>query len=132
MAAWPAKPAASDAVAYATLEGFGARVDGGESAAGTARVSTGALPQNRNAIARAFSLRSARRIRADYLAGTRADPMRNALHFPTYFQRSFSPEIGHYNDQDRAVLDLVKALDALDPAGSGLDDASAQLEVALT
>jgi hypothetical protein len=32
--------------------------------------------------------------------------------------------------EDRAVLDVVKALAALDPAGDGLDDASAQLVVA--
>ena len=46
-------------------------------------------------------------------------------------QRSFSPESGHHHDQDRAVLGVVKALAALDPAGFGLDDASAQLEFAL-
>jgi hypothetical protein len=33
--------------------------------------------------------------------------------------------------EDRSVLGAVKALAALDPAGCGLDDASAQLEVAL-
>jgi len=32
------------------------------------------------------------------------------------------------HDQRRAVLDVVKALAALDPAGFGLDDACAQLE----
>ena len=32
------------------------------------------------------------------------------------------------HDQNRAVLDVVKALAALDPAGFGLDDACAQLE----
>jgi hypothetical protein len=32
--------------------------------------------------------------------------------------------------EDRAVLGVVKALAALDPAGFGLDPASAQLEVA--
>jgi hypothetical protein len=32
------------------------------------------------------------------------------------------------HDQDRAVLSVVKALAALDPAGCGLDGASAQLE----
>jgi hypothetical protein len=32
------------------------------------------------------------------------------------------------DDQDRSVLDVVKALAALDPAGFGLDDACAQLE----
>jgi hypothetical protein len=32
------------------------------------------------------------------------------------------------HDQSRAVLDVVKALAALDPAGFGLDDACAQLE----
>jgi hypothetical protein len=32
------------------------------------------------------------------------------------------------HDQHRAVLDVVKALAALDPAGFGLDDACAQLE----
>jgi hypothetical protein len=36
--------------------------------------------------------------------------------------------VGHHNDQDRAVLDGVKALAALDPAGFGLDVACAQLE----
>jgi hypothetical protein len=35
------------------------------------------------------------------------------------------------HDQDRAVLGVVKAVAALDPAGCGLDDAAAQLEVAL-
>jgi hypothetical protein len=45
--------------------------------------------------------------------------------------RPFSPEHRPSDDQDRAVLDVVKALAALDPAGCGLDDASAQLEVAL-
>ena len=35
------------------------------------------------------------------------------------------------HDQRRAVLAVVKALAALDPAGYGLDGASAQLEVAL-
>ena len=43
-------------------------------------------------------------------------------------QRSFSPEVGHHHDQDRAVLGVVKALAALDPSGCGLDAASAQLE----
>ena len=43
-------------------------------------------------------------------------------------RRSLSPEIDHHHDQDRAVLGVVKALAALDPAGCGLDDASAQLE----
>jgi hypothetical protein len=38
---------------------------------------------------------------------------------------------GHHNAPDQAVLRVVKALAALDPAGCGLDDASAQLEVAL-
>jgi hypothetical protein len=42
--------------------------------------------------------------------------------------RSFSLETGHHDGQDRAVLGVVKALAALDPAGGGLDDASAQLE----
>ena len=36
--------------------------------------------------------------------------------------------VGHHHDQNRAVLDGVKALAALDPAGCGLDGASAQLE----
>jgi hypothetical protein len=43
-------------------------------------------------------------------------------------RRSCSPEIGHHNGQDRAVLDAVKALASLDPSGCGLDGASAQLE----
>jgi hypothetical protein len=41
------------------------------------------------------------------------------------------PEVGHHQDQDRAVLVAVKALAALDPAGFGLDATSAQLEAAL-
>jgi hypothetical protein len=36
--------------------------------------------------------------------------------------------VGHHGDQDRAVLDGVKALAALDPTGCGLDAACAQLE----
>jgi len=32
------------------------------------------------------------------------------------------------HEEDRAVLDVVKALAMLDPAGFGLDDACAQLE----
>ena len=36
--------------------------------------------------------------------------------------------IGPSHDQRGAVLDVVKALAALDPAGYGLDDACAQLE----
>jgi hypothetical protein len=36
--------------------------------------------------------------------------------------------IGPSHDQRRAVLDVVKALAMLDPAGYGLDDACAQLE----
>jgi len=50
------------------------------------------------------------------------------LYFSPHFSASLSPEIGHHHDQDRAVLDIVKALAALDPAGCGLDDACAQLE----
>ena len=46
--------------------------------------------------------------------------------YPTA-RRPLSSEIGHHHDQDRAVLDIVKALAALDPAGCGLDDACAQL-----
>jgi hypothetical protein len=37
-------------------------------------------------------------------------------------------QIGHHQDQDRAVLGVIKALAALDPSGCGLDAASAQLE----
>ena len=55
------------------------------------------------------------------------DPLRNSLYFSPHFSASLSPEIGHHHDQDRAVLDIVKALAALDPAGCGLDDACAQL-----
>ena len=36
--------------------------------------------------------------------------------------------VGHHMISSRAVLDVVKALAALDPAGFGLDDACAQLE----
>jgi hypothetical protein len=52
------------------------------------------------------------------------------LYFSPHFSASLSLEIGHH-DQDRAVLDIVKALAALDPPGCGLDDACAQLEGAL-
>ena len=52
------------------------------------------------------------------------DPLRNSLYFSPHFSASLSPEIGHHHDQDRAVLDIVKALAALDPAGCGLDDSS--------
>jgi hypothetical protein len=38
--------------------------------------------------------------------------------------------IGHHIDRIQAVLGLVKALAALDPAGCGLDAVSAQLELA--
>jgi hypothetical protein len=55
------------------------------------------------------------------------DTSRNALHFSTTILARNRP----HNDQDRAVLGIVKALAALDPPGCGLDDASAQLEVAL-
>jgi hypothetical protein len=43
-------------------------------------------------------------------------------------RRSSSTEIGHHQDQDRAVLGAVKALASLDPAGCGLDGVSAQLK----
>jgi hypothetical protein len=56
------------------------------------------------------------------------DPLRNSLYFSRTSRRSLSPEISHHHDQDRAVLGVVKALGALDPAGCGLDAASAQLE----
>jgi hypothetical protein len=51
-----------------------------------------------------------------------------SLLFSPHFSVSLSPEIGYHHDQDRAVLDIVKALAALDPAGCGLDDACAQLK----
>jgi hypothetical protein len=44
------------------------------------------------------------------------------------FSRLCSPEHRPSHDQDRAVLGVVKALAALDPAGYGLDGACAQLE----
>ena len=79
--------------------------------------------------ARGFSLRSARRMHAGCHAGTRrrSHAKRVALS-NVLLNGSFSPEIGHHYDRDRAVLDIVKALAALDPAGCGLDAASAQLE----
>ena len=59
----------------------------------------------------------------------------NAPQIPRETRRTFSrlcsPEHRPSHDQDRAVLGVVKALAALDPAGYGLDGASAQLEVAL-
>ena len=59
----------------------------------------------------------------------------NAPQIPRETRRTFSPlcspEHRPSHHQDRAVLGVVKALAALDPAGCGLDDASAQLEVAL-
>ena len=84
-------------------------------------------------------------VRAGMLAGSRCDlraectrvvtcelardPVRNSLYFSPYFSAfTLLSEVGHHNGQDRAVLDVVKALAALDPAGSGLDDACAQLE----
>ena len=51
------------------------------------------------------------------------DRARNALNS----RRWFSPASA-ITDQRRAVLDVVKALAALDPADFGLDDACAQLE----
>jgi hypothetical protein len=56
----------------------------------------------------------------------------NAPQIPRETRRAFSrlcsPEHRPSHDQDRAVLDVVKALAALDPSGFGLDDTCAQLE----
>ena len=51
-----------------------------------------------------------------------------ALHFRRMISASVLALRRPSHDQRRAVLDVVKALAALDPAGFGLDDACAQLE----
>jgi len=56
-----------------------------------------------------------------------ADRARIALHFRRSFLLLHSVARPSHA-QRRAVLDVVKALAALDPAGFGLDDACAQLE----
>ena len=75
---------------------------------------------------RALSLRSARRlhVRCRVCRRCRSRAERTALSTLIPVRPVHRPS----HDQRRAVLDVVKALAALDPAGFGLDDACAQLE----
>jgi hypothetical protein len=126
MAALPAKPAAREAVAHATLKDVSTLVAGGSSTVGIASVSTGLRSQIHDAILPRSGHDPAL---TSHISSRQNSPwiLRELAALTTMVSVE---EHRPSRDHDRAVLGVVKALAALDPAGYGLDGASAQLEVA--
>jgi hypothetical protein len=90
MAAWPAKPAASEVVAHATLKHVGAHVGGRHSAAGVASAPTGPSREIHHTILPVSDRRSTRRSQTCRRARTPTDLPEIRPHFQRWPRRETS------------------------------------------